>query len=245
MQALAAILIFTGLLLAGLAPVAASRLRKGRRWSEAIGRLSLQKIAELSHDGSLAAIRGAVEAETPLEDPVTGDSVVWFEVEVHVGQATGDLMRGETAFVVRDETGAAWVDPKGARDVAVRIDDFEPEHDRGPVAGFLKKRGLSNRADVSLRHRHIPVGVEVVVVGRTGVDERTPRREPESAYRDGPAHLVSLTSGDEAELAVTTYSLEAFRERELASTKSGATGVIMLAAMGLGCAAAGALIFVL
>jgi hypothetical protein len=245
MYVLAAILIFTGLLLGGLAPVAANRLRKSRRWSEAIGRLSLRKIAELSRDGSFAAIRGRVETDAPLEDPVTGDPVVWFEVEVHVGKGTGDFVRGETPFVVRDESGEAWVDPAGARDVAVRIDDFEPEHDRGPVAGFLKKRGLSNRADVSLRHRHIPVGTEVVVIGRSGADERAPRRAPESAYRDEQSRLVSLTSGDDAELAVTTYSLEAFRERELASTKSGSTGVVMLAVIGLGCAAAGGLILVL
>jgi len=243
--ALAGVLVFSGLLLASMAPIAARRMRRSRRWSEAVGALRLSKVAALSRDESLTAVRGTVEADAPIEDPVTGEEVVWYEVEVRVAEDTTDVIRGETSFVLRDESGTAWVDPKGARDVAVRIDQFEPGHDRTRVAAFFKKRGLSNRADVSLVHRHIPVGADLVVVGRSKADERAPRDDGDGSYREGQERVASFTAGDDAQLVLTTHSLEAFRERELASTKSGTAGVIMLAVMGLGCTAAGAAIFVL
>jgi hypothetical protein len=240
LSALGGVLIFSGLLLACMAPIAAVRARRAKAWSAAVAGLEIAPIAELPRDGSLCAVRGKVESDEPVEDPVTGDDVVWCEVETRVGESTSSIVHDGGPFLVRDESGAAWVDPAGAREIAVRIDEFEPDHDRKSVASFLKKRGLANRADVSIVHRAIPVGVDLVVVGRGREDERAPHAEDEAGYREGRERLTALTASNDAELVLTTHSLDAFRERELASVKSGTAGVVILAALGLGCAAVGA-----
>ncbi len=239
MGILGGVLIFSGLLLACMAPIAAARAKRAKLWSEAVARLGLSPIAELSRDGDLSAVRGTVECEEPVEDPVTGEDVVWYEVETRVGDNTSSVVSQATPFVLRDESGGVWVDPEGAREIAVRIDQFEPGDDRKSVASFLKKNGLSNRADVSLVHRSIPVGVDLVTVGRGREDRRAPQVDEDAGYRDGPGRMVAFTAGERGELVLTTHSLDAFRERELASVKTGSAGVVILAVLGLGCAAAG------
>jgi len=221
---LGGMLIFSGLLFAGFAPIAHLRLKRSVAWSDAVAGLARSPIAPARKAGTLVAIRGRVKASTPLEDPVTAHAVVWYECEVRVGDEPAEMDHDETAFVVEDESGSVRIDPANAREVAVQVDVFEPGDDRDQVGPFLTRRGLGNRADVGLEHRQIKIGDELVVVGR---------------WCDSQEHGATLSAGDDAELVLTTHSLEAFQEREVASAKSGALGVVILSVLGFGCTALG------
>lgn len=224
MLVLGGMLIFSGLLFAGFAPIAHVRQKRSVAWSSAVAGLERSPIAPARAPDTLVAIRGRVESSTPLEDPITSRAVVWYECEVRVGDEPAEMVRDETAFEVRDETGSVRVEPANAREVSVQVDVFEPGDDRDRVGPFLTRQGLGNRADVGLEHRQITVGDELVVVGR---------------WRASEEHGPMLAAGDDAELVLTTHSLEAFREREVASAKSGALGVVILSVLGFACTALG------
>lgn len=233
MLVLGGMLVFSGLLFAGFAPVAHQRLKRSVAWSKAVGALSKSPIVPRPAPGTLVAVRGTVQAAKPLEDPITSDAVVWYECEVQVGDDAPEMLRAESVFEIRDQSGTARVDPAEAREVSVRIDTFSPDDDRSRVAAFLARRGLGNRADVHIEHRQIAVGAELVVVGRwRGADES------DASQPGQPA----LAAGDDGDLVLTTHSLEAFREREVASAKTGPLGVVILSGLSLVCTALGVVI---
>ncbi len=241
MLVLGGVLLFFGLLLAGLAPVAVARSKGGRKWADEVSGLSLSRISDVSEEAVVSAIRGTVVPDEILRDPITDEPVVFFDVHADGPERTGLPIdeRGGARFFLRDDTGFALVDPSIVHDAILTHEVWQTGDDRRPVARFLKKRGLANIAGIRIEHSAIAPDKELLVVGRPAMkrDVRAPGA-PEG-YRDGSL-AVPCFEGGAAPLVLATCSLETFVEREVASAKSGFAGVVMLLLLGLGTATAGA-----
>jgi hypothetical protein len=249
---LGAVLVFSGLLLAGLAKVAYDKVRASRAWARAVSELESVRPSDLSGTPSLAAVRGVVHADEIVSDALTGEPSVFFEVEV-----TGPENESRFPMIVTDARrffvmdsgvsaparGSVEVDPKTAATIDVRRDVWESEDDRERVAAFLKSHGLANRADIRIEHRTLAPGQDVVVIGRPRIDEARalPGRAKTAGYRGEAGNLHVFEGTDVAPLTITTSTLEAFVERELASAKTSLAGVVLLALVGGATALAGAL----
>jgi hypothetical protein len=242
---LGGVLLFSGLLLAGLAKIASGRLLAGRRWADRVAKLSLTSISKIGASTELAAIRGTVEADEVLTDPVTDAPVVFYEVHAEGGENVTRDERDAKPFFLRDATGVARVDPEHVHDLVLTHEIWQTGDDRKPVARYLKKHALANVSNVRIEHSAIAPDKELLVVGRPTMKKgfALPGAST-TGYRDGDAAIPSFEGGD-TPLVLATTSLDTFVEREVASAKKGTLGVLLIAALGFGSGVAGAVLLVL
>lgn len=201
------ILVVVGSVLLVVSGFAWAARRETLEQARAIAALDVSSIAALRPD-RLQAVRGQVRPVTPVDDPVVGTPVAFFEARVFRTDGSGETLaqvrRGDTVRVT-DAAGAVEVDLDGAE---LTLEMRELDHaDREPSE---KMRALldeapepHSRARYALSHRALEAGAEVTVIG-------VPRPSGDG-MRFSPAN---------GPLWVTTGGLEALQRRELGDVRA-------------------------
>jgi hypothetical protein len=138
-----------------------------------------RRIAD-AEDQTDVRIEGVVEAmEGTMPAPVSGAACVYFEVEVVEGDVgvVVDRKIGGMPFIVRDSSGYAIVDPRGATALLA-----------------ARPESVLHRRIVGRREKRIVPGDTISVIGR-GVREPDPDPgQVGGMYRDGPAMRLRLNT---------------------------------------------------
>ncbi len=153
--------------------------------------------------GRRVAVEGHVVLEEPLRDPITGESVVHYDIQVGrtgaidreivlasvsspYGLAASDHVWRDTRsvrFRLRDETGEVAVEPEAMTwvDMATVL---EEDH-REEREAYLREHAVHDAQWVI--HRRVLAGTQVVVVGVVGRATAT-----EHGYRGGTTELAQV-----------------------------------------------------
>jgi hypothetical protein len=162
------------------------------------------RVAIADHDGALARrIVGEVVPLEPLRAPISGRPCVCYAIAAFVlapspsGDGTQEWRRivtehGGVAFLVRDASGRARVDPSSS-ELTIRTGEETDEHHEG-ARRYLLGKGHAPTRRFHLREGIIAPGARVAVAGM-GV--RVPDTAPPTAkvgYRSG-ADIILAMSG--------------------------------------------------
>jgi hypothetical protein len=187
-----------------------------------IGSLELHAIDALEPN-QLNALRARIESETPLTDPATGDSVVFWEASIaRDAEVLWSDRNGDRALL--DDGNRAVLEINGA-ELAIESKEIETTYDE-PSERMRKMLAEREREipDIrkgsrwSLVHRAIRVGDEVTVVGVPHMDnsERSVRR---GGYRNDSAPTPHFSAANDL-LIITREPLATLSTRETADVRS-------------------------
>jgi hypothetical protein len=124
-------------------------------------------------------VRGAAVASEPLEAPLSGKPVAYYEVEVEEYRHSKNRSRwvtvhrqaSEEPFAVDDQTGLITVLPSGSETHLeidfrheARASELSPDLEQ-KLAGWNVGRGLFGSKRLRLSERHIEIGAQVYVYG--------------------------------------------------------------------------------
>jgi hypothetical protein len=148
-----------------------------------------------SHIGRRVALVGRVSTETPILDPISGEDVVYFSVEVDGVERD----RGGERFRIEDATGRVAVSPEEMRWDAPVSGTARQELEHG---GAAYRAAPGAREGASVLCRRVPVGSEIVVIGEVGWEDVI---DPAGGYRGSVRQELRIFSRGDGMILGTRY----------------------------------------
>jgi hypothetical protein len=192
----------------------------------------------------LVAVRGTAAAEDPVQDPVLGESVAFFEARLTKNGAEVRTLREGNVIAIEDANARAEVRLESA-ELDLAWDDVEESDGMSAKMRAVFSTNVPSPnapeaeqgAKYTLSHRAIRIGDPLTVVGTPRFDERGSTRD---GYRGGAGTLPRFDA-KLGVLIVSASDLAQIQHRELGDSRAMSTMLRLSVAIGAALVGIGAI----